>query len=68
MCEIFCYHFINYMWNQNFETELAYKTAKCNTLRQYGVITDLPHSIHSQRGILFVSHKAITVRTCKISS
>ena len=23
LCEIFCYHFIDYMRNQNFETELA---------------------------------------------
>ena len=57
-----------YMRNQNLETELAYKSAKCNTLRQCGVITDLPHFIHNQRGVLFVAHKAITVRTSKISS
>ena len=31
-----------YMRNQKFETELAYKSAKCNALRQCGVITD-PH-------------------------
>ena len=56
-----------YMRNQNLETELAYKSAKCYTLRQCGVITDLPHFIHNQRGVLFVAHKAITVRTSKIS-
>ena len=52
-----------YMRNQKLETELAYKSAKCNTLRQCGVITDLPHFIHNQQGVLFVAHKAITVRT-----
>ena len=31
-----------YMRNQKLETELAYKSAKCNTLRQCGVITDPP--------------------------
>ena len=56
-----------YMWNQKLETELAYKSAKCNALRQCGAITDLPHFIHNQRGVLFVAHKAITVRTSKIS-
>ena len=56
------------MRNQNLDTELAYKSAKCNTLRQCGVITDLPHSIHNQHGVLFVAHKVITVRTSKISS
>ena len=29
-----------YMRNQKLETELAYKSANCNTLRQCGVITD----------------------------
>ena len=57
-----------YMRNQKLETELAYKSAKCNTLCQCRVITDLPHFIHNQRGVLFVAHKAITVRTSKISS
>ena len=28
------------MRNQKLETELAYKSAKCNTLRKCGVITD----------------------------
>ena len=56
------------MRNQNFETEIALKSAKCNTLGQYRVIIDLPHFIHDQRGVLFVAHKAITVRTSKISS
>ena len=55
------------MWNQKLKTELAYKSAKSYTLRQCGVITDLPHFIHKERGILFVDHKAITVRTNKIS-
>ena len=57
-----------YMRNQTLETELAYQSAKCNTLRQCGAITDLPHFIHNHRGVLFVAHKAITVRTSKISS
>ena len=57
-----------YMRNQKLETELAYKAAKCNTLRQCGAITDLPHFIDNQRGVLFVAHKAINVRTSKISS
>ena len=57
-----------YMRNQKLETELAYKSAKCNTLRQCRVITDLPHFIHIQRGVLYVAHKAITVRTSTISS
>ena len=56
------------MRNQKLETELAKKSAKCNTLCQCVVITDLPHFIHNQRGVLFVTHKAITVRTSKISS
>ena len=56
------------MRNQKLETELAYNSAKCNTVRQCGVITDIPHFIHNQRGVLFVAHKAITVRTSKISS
>ena len=55
------------MRNQILETELAYKSEKCKTLRQCGVITDLPHFIHNQRRILFVAHKAITIRTSKIS-
>ena len=38
------------------ENELALKSAKCNTLGQYRVITDLPHFIHNQRGVLFVVH------------
>ena len=54
--------------NQKLETELAYKSAKCNALRQCEAITNLPHFIHSWRGVLFVAHKAITVRTGKISS
>ena len=57
-----------YMRNQKLETELANKSAKCNTLRQCGVITDLPHFIHNQRGVLFVAHTTITVRTSKIPS
>ena len=57
-----------YMQNQKLEIELAYKSAKCNTLRQCGVITDPPHYKHTQNGILFVAHKAIIVRTSKISS
>ena len=44
-----------YMRNQKFETELAYKSAKCNTLRQCGVITDPPHYIHTQHGVFFRS-------------
>ena len=36
--------------------------------RQYEVITDLQRFIHNQPGVLFVTHKAITVRTSKISS
>ena len=36
------------MRNQKLETELAYKSAKCNTLHQCGVITDLQHFIHNQ--------------------
>ena len=56
------------MRNQKLETELAYKSAKCNTLRQWGVITDLSHFIHNQRGVLFVAHKEITVRNSRISS
>ena len=54
------------MRNQTLETELAPKSAKCNTLRQRGVTTDLPHFKHNQRSVLFVAHKAITVRTSKI--
>ena len=57
-----------YMRNQKLKTELAYKSAKCNTLRQCGVITDLSHVICNQRGVLFVAHKAVTARTSKISS
>ena len=57
-----------YMQNQKLETELAYKSAKCNTLRQCGVITDPPHYIHTQHGVFFVAHKVIIVRTSKISS
>ena len=57
-----------YMRNQKLETELAYKSAKCNTLRQCGVITDPPHYIHTQHGVFLVAHKAIIVRTSKISS
>ena len=57
-----------YMRNQKLETELAYKYAKCNTLRQYGVITDPRHYIHTQHGVFFVAHKAIIVRTSKILS
>ena len=56
-----------YMRNQKLETELAYKSAKCNTLRQCGVITDPLHYIHTQHGVFFVAHKAIIVRTSKIS-
>ena len=59
------------MRNQKLETELAYKSAKCNTLRQCGVITDPPpppHYKHTQHGVLCVAHKAILVRTSKISS
>ena len=57
-----------YMRNQKLETELAYKSAKCNTLRQCGAITDLQHFLHNQHSVLFVAHKAITVKTSKISS
>ena len=57
-----------YMRNQKLETELAYKSAKCNTLRQCGAITDPPHYIHTQHGVFFVAHKAIIVRTSKILS
>ena len=46
-----------YMRNRKLKTELAYKSAKCNTLRQCGAIKDLPHFIHTQRGVLFVAHK-----------
>ena len=56
------------MRNQKLETELVYKSAKCNTLRQCGVITDPPHYIHTQHGVFFVANKPITVRTSKISS
>ena len=56
------------MRNQKLETKLAYKSAKCNTLCQCGVITDPPHYIHTQNGVFFVAHKAIIVRTSKISS
>ena len=56
-----------YMRNQKLETELAYKSAKCNTLRQCGVITDPLHYKHTQHGVFFVAHKAIIVRTSKIS-
>ena len=56
------------MRNQKLETELAYKSAKCNILRQCGVITDPRHYIHTQHGVFFVAHKAIIVRTSKISS
>ena len=56
------------MRNQKLETELAYKSANCNALRQCGAITDLPQFVHNQRGVLFVAHKAITVRISKISS
>ena len=57
-----------YMLNQKLETELAYKSAKCNTLRQCGVITDPPYYIHTQHGVFFTGHKAIIVRTSKILS
>ena len=57
-----------YMRNQKLETELAYKSAKCNTLCQCGVITDHPHYIHTQHGDFLVAHKAIIVRTSKILS
>ena len=56
------------MRNQKLETELAYKSAKCNTLRQCEVITDPLHYKHTQHGVLFVAHKAIIVRTSKVSS
>ena len=58
---------IRCMRNQNFETDIAYKSAKCNNLRQYGAVTGLLQFIHNQRGVLFVAQKAITVRTSKIS-
>ena len=45
-----------YMRNQKLETELAYKSAKCNTLRQCGVIIDPPHYKHTQDGVFFVAH------------
>ena len=53
---------------KTFETELAYKSAKCYTLRQCGVITDPPQYIHTQHGVFFVAHTAIIVRTSKIAS
>ena len=56
------------MRNQKLETKLAYKSAKCYTLHQCGVITDPPHYVHSQHDVLFVAHKAIIVRSSKISS
>ena len=56
------------MRNQKLETELAYKSAKCYTLRQCGVITDPPQYIHTQHGVFFVAHTAIIVRTSKIAS
>ena len=56
------------MRNQKPATELAYKSAKCNTLRQCGVITDPPHNIHTQHSVFCVAHKDIIVRTSKISS
>ena len=56
------------MRNQKLETELAYKSANCNTLHQCGVISDPPHYIRTQHGVLFVARKAIIVRTSKILS
>ena len=57
-----------YMRNQKLETELAYKSAKCNTLRQCGVITD-PRIIYTlSMASFFVAHKAIIVRTSKMLS
>ena len=53
------------MRNQKLETELAYKSAKCITLRQCGVLTDPRHYIHTQHGVFLVAHMA---RTSKISS
>ena len=62
-----------YMQHQKLETELAYKSAKCNTLSQCRVITDLPHFIHNQRGVLFVAqakycHVYPIFSSCKIRS
>ena len=47
------------MRNQKLETELAYKSAKCYTLRQCGVITNPLQYIHTQHGVFFVAHTAI---------
>ena len=52
------------MRNQKLETKLACKSAKCNTLRQCGAITDQP----PQHDVFFVAHKAIIVRASKITS
>ena len=55
------------MQSQKIETELAYKSAKCNTLRQFGVITD-PRIIYTlSMASCYIAHKAIIVRTSKIS-
>ena len=56
------------MRNQKLETEIAYKSAKCYTLRQCGVITDPPQYINTQHGVFFVAHTAIIASTSKIAS
>ena len=48
-------------------SSLAYKSSKCNTLCQCGVITDPPHYIYTQHGVFFVAHRTIIIRTSKIS-
>ena len=57
-----------YMRNQKLETELAYKSAKCNTLRQCGLLQTPALYKHSAWRLFFVAHKPIIVRTSKISS
>ena len=64
-----------YMQNQKLETDLAYKSAKCNILYANMELLQTPppppppqHYIHTQHGVFFVAHKAIIVRTNKMSS
>ena len=56
------------MRNQNFKTELAWKSSKYNTLCQCKIITDLTHLLHYQHNIFFfVVRKEAIVRAYKIS-
>ena len=57
-----------YMRNQKLETELAYKHAKWNTQNIIRSYYRPLHYIHTLHGVFFVAHKAIIVRTSKISS